>query len=232
MTSPRARAPIEGTLAVMAALALASSHSVAGNPDTKGKPALATPAATPLCATGMNYVPEKAVPKGSSYRDIIPDILGKYDGAFCIDHRAVTYSDYRKCVSSGRCKALAKYGKARAPVVVTKKQAKNYCSFQGKRLPTSHEWLIATQAEIANVVYACTNLRARRQAPDVVSFKVDTWNAAAREWVENDPSVSWIENDRYEEEVTCTYNLDDEHRIDPAGKVAGFRCATTPASTQ
>lgn len=67
--------------------------------------------------------------------------------AFEIDRYEVTAGDYRRCVAAGRCalsplvaagrKSLAN---AMPMVNVTWGEARDYCRWQGKRLPTEAEW--------------------------------------------------------------------------------------------
>ncbi|OGP59482.1 MAG: hypothetical protein A2V67_10775 [Deltaproteobacteria bacterium RBG_13_61_14] len=64
--------------------------------------------------------------------------------AFYIDKFEVTQGEYKECVRAGSCKDNKKYDGFtgdRQPVVgVTWNQAKAYCEWAGKRLPTEAEW--------------------------------------------------------------------------------------------
>ena len=64
--------------------------------------------------------------------------------AFYIDKYEVTQGEYNECVSSGACRPNQKYdgfSGDRQPVVgVSWDDAKNYCEWAGKRLPTEAEW--------------------------------------------------------------------------------------------
>ena len=67
-----------------------------------------------------------------------------YLDAYYIDKYEVTQEEYDRCVAAGKCKANLKYDGftgPRQPVVgVTWDDAKSYCSWAGRRLPTEAEW--------------------------------------------------------------------------------------------
>ena len=67
-----------------------------------------------------------------------------YLDAFYIDKFEVTQGDYDQCVSAGKCRDNKKYDGFtgdRQPVVgVDWNDAKNYCEWAGKSLPTEAEW--------------------------------------------------------------------------------------------
>ncbi len=76
---------------------------------------------------------------------------GKVDlDAFSIDKHEVTVADYRKCVKAGKCSTdglttykcnWEKSGGEDYPIdCVNWNQAKTYCAWAGKRLPTEAEW--------------------------------------------------------------------------------------------
>ncbi len=64
---------------------------------------------------------------------------------FLIDRYEVTYGDYQKCVKAGGCTAAKPnyrgYSDERQPMLgVNWYQARDYCRWRGKRLPTEAEW--------------------------------------------------------------------------------------------
>lgn len=65
-----------------------------------------------------------------------------YLPSFAIDRTEVTVGAYQKCVSAGRCAPAGQIGaEARLPIVgVSFDDAKAYCTFVGKRLPSETEW--------------------------------------------------------------------------------------------
>jgi formylglycine-generating enzyme required for sulfatase activity len=64
--------------------------------------------------------------------------------AYFIDKYEVTQAEYDQCVAAGKCKANQKYnglaGTHQPVVGVYWEDAKSYCSWVGKRLPTEAEW--------------------------------------------------------------------------------------------
>ncbi|MBW2735162.1 MAG: SUMF1/EgtB/PvdO family nonheme iron enzyme [Deltaproteobacteria bacterium] len=87
---------------------------------------------------GSNFGNKNEKPQRSIYLD-----------AFYIDKHEVTVRQYRKCVRDGSCSRpdikrhcnWGKSGRDNHPInCVNWKQAKNYCSWVGNRLPTEAEW--------------------------------------------------------------------------------------------
>jgi len=80
---------------------------------------------------------------GEMFKNAAP-VHKVYLDAFFIDKTEVPQEDYDKCVAAGKCKANQKsdgFTGPRQPVVgVTWEDARSYCSWAGKRLPTEAEW--------------------------------------------------------------------------------------------
>ena len=114
------------------------------------------PTQKPTPTTAMVHIPAGEFLMGSDEGD--PDAEDDehpqhtaYVGEFWIDETEVTNAQYRKCVETGVCRAptTCDYGepiysdssKADHPVVcVSWWDAKTYCEWAGKRLPTEAEW--------------------------------------------------------------------------------------------
>ena len=104
-----------------------------------------TPSPTPI---NRVYVPAGAFtmgsPDGEGYDDEHPQHTVYLD-AFWIDRTEVTNAMYQQCVNAGACQANYNYGSdfnaPDQPVVgVNWHDAKAYCEWAGKRLPTEAEW--------------------------------------------------------------------------------------------
>ena len=81
--------------------------------------------------------------------------------SFHIDIAEVTAAQYRECIQAGICEDPPERTRVRAKLVlfirddaamnfVTYNQAKTYCAFLGKRLPTEAEWEVAAGAQVQN----------------------------------------------------------------------------------
>jgi len=106
-----------------------------------------TPSATP----DMVYVPAGEFIMGSHQRSNEQPVHAVYLDAFYIDKTEATNAQYRACVEAGLCRAptICDWGeptyedpsKIDHPVVcVSWNDAKAYCEWAGKRLPTEAEW--------------------------------------------------------------------------------------------
>lgn len=122
------------------------------------KVATAPPTPTPATAASsdMVFVPDgdflMGSPEGQGEYDERPQHLVYLD-AFYIDKTEVTVAQYQRCVEDGGCRApeqisslgsLCNYGvegKSDHPInCMNHWQARGYCSWAGKRLPTEAEW--------------------------------------------------------------------------------------------
>lgn len=92
-----------------------------------------------------------------------------YLSPFQIDKYEITVSQYKKCVDSGSCSKpienannnLCNYGsfsRLEHPVnCVTWQQAKDYCSFDGKKLPSEAQWELAATGSKKSRIYPWGN---------------------------------------------------------------------------
>lgn len=104
--------------------------------------------------------------------------------AFYMDKTKVTLEAYRKCVEVGRCSTPDSMhhcnwwitGGNNYPVnCVTWKQAKSYCEWDGKRLPSESEWEYVARSGHSNCKYSWGN-------------DLDHFNAIDAEWETRDQS--------------------------------------------
>ncbi|MBS2014934.1 MAG: SUMF1/EgtB/PvdO family nonheme iron enzyme [Deltaproteobacteria bacterium] len=81
--------------------------------------------------------------------------------AFWLDAREVTIASFRRCVDAGACPrvvvadveaCMMQSTSERSPIAcVTQAQARAFCAWQGKRLPTSGEWTAAAAGSARRV---------------------------------------------------------------------------------
>jgi formylglycine-generating enzyme required for sulfatase activity len=105
--------------------------------------------ADPACARvpdDMRCVPGGPFQRGSTdgERDERP-VQTLHVDAFFLDTYEVTYADYRACTRAGRCRragpAYQGFSGARQPIVgVSWFDARDFCAWKQKRLPTEAEW--------------------------------------------------------------------------------------------
>lgn len=95
---------------------------------------------TVMLAVRNIRAPRQLTNRGDYYRRV-------YLSPFDIDRYEVTVADYRACAAAGACNISplvsgdTQYLKARWPMVnVTWDEARTYCRWRGKRLPTEAEW--------------------------------------------------------------------------------------------
>lgn len=126
-------------------------------PHAPARPAPVSPSPSPAVSisTGMVSIPAGAFFMGCNaavdtncFDDEKPGRTVSLD-AFTIDTYEVTVANYRQCVEAGKCTALDMGGscnwnqsnRAQHPInCMDWNQAKTYCEWQGKRLPTEAEW--------------------------------------------------------------------------------------------
>lgn len=130
------------TAAQGAATGSAATESAATPPSAAAPQPPPSPTPPARCPEGMVLVAGGEFKSSGRERAI---------GDLCVDQHETTAAAYAECVAAGRCNddkvqcsPLATYGKpdrADHPMVcVTFAQARDYCAFRDKRLPTTYEW--------------------------------------------------------------------------------------------
>ncbi|MBL9026629.1 MAG: SUMF1/EgtB/PvdO family nonheme iron enzyme [Myxococcales bacterium] len=160
LPSPEGPAPS----AKEAAPAAASSDAAPAAPPTSASASAsaAAPAAPPPeCPEGMVKVAGGSFKFGLLKKDVTV-------GDLCVDKTEVTAGSYEACVKDGKCtdsfldcaeaKTFKIPGKENHPIVcVDYPQAKSYCDYVGKRLPTEEEWEWIARAGAEGRKYAYGN---------------------------------------------------------------------------
>jgi formylglycine-generating enzyme required for sulfatase activity len=136
-----------------------TSPSPSGSPVDQAPAASSEPVREANCSTfdcpeGMVYIPCGPFVMGSDERDF-SSAGPKHEvvlSAYCVDTNEVTNEQFKGCVTAGACTEPHKYGGdsqpyypderyRRHPVApVMWSQARAYCAWAGKRLPTEAEW--------------------------------------------------------------------------------------------
>lgn len=149
---------------------------------------------------------------------------------FWIDQYEVTIKDYKKCIKDGKCSepldlntkgCLYGISNEMLPInCVTPKQAKEYCEFVDKRLPTEQEWEFVAKGIVYSSFpwgndfskqYACYGVN----TPCQVGLHIPTamgmrFEEACKNWIELKPiydlagNVAEITNSEYDKELTNT----------------------------
>jgi formylglycine-generating enzyme required for sulfatase activity len=173
--------------------------------DASSTPASAPARApAPAPARASAPTPSPALARTPSTVDVPADptaTLGQYDeyrralDAYSIDVDPVTAADYSRCVAAGRCTAPS-CTQPDGPVgCVDLSQAKAYCAFAGRRLPTEDEWEHAARRATALGVRGTTARRLEWTASpycyfcdteDEVVRGGETRNPAKRAWTQPD----------------------------------------------
>lgn len=140
--------------ATSAATETPSSQTESNTGESSGNKGIGTSKTSEVDGMKQLYVPAGSFIMGSNKgaTNAVPEHTVTLD-AFWIDQTEVTNGQYAKCVASGSCSApasevshnrIAYYGSekfADFPVInVTWTQAKEYCTWAGRELPTEAQW--------------------------------------------------------------------------------------------
>jgi formylglycine-generating enzyme required for sulfatase activity len=124
-------------------------------PLTAGKPTKLKQGAAPKCPPGMVGVPAGPFMKGCNPKALPakqqcgsqeqPYQQATVPAPYCIDKTEVTVEAYKKCLAEGPCARkgcnTSFDGRGQHPInCIEWKDARTYCTWLGKRLPTELEW--------------------------------------------------------------------------------------------
>jgi formylglycine-generating enzyme len=155
---------------VLVAAACASVSCSEATPRREGKTEAKPAAARASAPPGMVRIPAGCFEMGDAFKEGVANEVPVHRvclaKAFDIDVHEVTNVDYEACVGAKRCSApgmlssktrTSYYGNpeyGRFPVIyVSWNQAKAYCSWTGKRLPSEAEWEYAARGGLAGKRY-------------------------------------------------------------------------------
>jgi len=171
--------------------------------------------------------------------------------------KEVTNRQYRTCVAAGKCRdnrgtIPENLAAPDLPVVmVTRAEAKNYCAFRGRRLPTEWEWELAARgargtrfvygdtfhADAANTAYAKPSVQNakvfRFSAPagsfprDLSGFGILDMGGNVSEWTQNTGEAPVVRGANWYSERGQSHTSYRElvPTADLTSLTIGFRCA-------
>ena len=131
------------------------------------------------CPHAMAWISGGHAPALRTHSDYSTEMVDTLVADFCLDRNETTVEDYEKCVSAKKCARPSQfpndvdsagecnYGVQRRkehPVnCLSYADAEQFCSFEGKRLPTRQEWEYAAEGGTARTRYAWGNTEPRGQ---------------------------------------------------------------------